>query len=111
MPILPGSLLSLPKNAMCDTEGHVTTPAVKNVVGECDSMGHESILMCQACYDKYRAEVAASATEEQHCDWCNAMKTDVKPYRDFEEGSYGPVYSVCRDCRVKHAKYIDENYA
>jgi hypothetical protein len=37
------------------------------------------------------------------CDWCKGSNLIVKPHRDFEEGSGGPIYDVCKACRVKEA--------
>ena len=94
---LPGSLHKVPTGMICDTEGHENVLAVKRIQGESDSLGAELIDMCQACYDKYLAEI--EEPEAKNCDWCNCLTMDIKPTRDPDEGSCGPVYYVCSGCR------------
>lgn len=42
------------------------------------------------------------------CDWCKGANLIVKPHRDFEEGNNGPVYDVCKACRVKESDSLSE---
>jgi hypothetical protein len=42
------------------------------------------------------------------CDWCKGTNLLVKPHRDFEEGSGGPLYDVCRACRIKESNDLSE---
>ena len=52
--------------------------------------------MCQDCWQAYKRHVP----EKAHCDYCN--KEDVlRPIRDYDEGSCGPVYYVCQECRTR----------
>jgi hypothetical protein len=57
---LPGNKLPVPPGATCDTEGHENIHASHRICGECDSMGAELIDMCQACYNKYLAEIVST---------------------------------------------------
>lgn len=41
------------------------------------------------------------------CDWCKGSNLIVKPHRDFEEGNNGPVYDVCKACRVQELERLD----
>lgn len=108
---LPGSVHSLPQGTICDD--HPERPAVKRVQGETDSFGSEQIDMCQECYDEYRNR---DTTEERTgcCDWCKSEATDLRPRRDFDEGSSGPVYQVCGACVRKEndraAAEIEEHH-
>lgn len=42
------------------------------------------------------------------CDWCKGSNLIVKPHRDFEEGNNGPIYDVCKACRVQELARLDE---
>ncbi len=99
---LPGSLHRPPKGMKCDdcSEAFATV----RVQGETDSFGCEMIDLCDACRAKdLGQEVAAEAIPEK-CDWCKSMTTDARPTRDWEEGSCGPVYRVCSDCRKRRTE-------
>ena len=97
---LPGKHLKVPDGMMCDE--HQDRPAVYRIVGESDSFGSELLDMCQECYDKMCGE--ADQFLQEYCEFCKQKKDDLRHYRDPEEGSCGPVYMVCFDCRVKHNK-------
>lgn len=99
MSILPGSLINVEIGAMCDTVGHENIPALKNVVGEVDSFGYENHHMCQECYDACLA--APDPMANGSCEWCKKESTNLAPTRDYDEGSSGPVYYVCQQCRIK----------
>jgi hypothetical protein len=66
--------------------------------------------MCDECYAAYKSEVAATAVERATgtCDWCKRPATDLRQKRDFEEGSYGRLYDVCRACVIAENKRLDE---
>lgn len=94
IPTLPGSRHAAQDGAMCDD--HPDRPAVRRVQGETDSFGSEMHDLCQECIDelaKHTAEARCGV-----CDWCKSEAKDLRPRRDFEEGSGGPVYQVCGAC-------------
>lgn len=95
---LPGARHSVPSGTMCDE--HPDRPATTCVQGETDSFGCELNDMCDECYAEYRKQMAETAAERAigTCDWCNQPATDLRPRRDFEEGSSGRVYDVCGAC-------------
>lgn len=95
---LPGRLLTLPKDAMCENEGHENVPATRCVQGETDSFGYESFCLCEPCYDKYRED--ADKPEDGYCEFHKGQGTDIRPFRDIDEGFSGPVYDVCQSCRI-----------
>lgn len=104
---LPGNRISVPPGATCDTEEHGNIPSTHRIVGECDVFGSEIIDMCEECYKKYLAEI--EEPEAKNCDWCNCLTTDIKPTRDPDEGSCGPVYYVCSGCRrAQNDRFIEE---
>jgi hypothetical protein len=110
---LPGRMLPLPQDAMCENEGHETVPAVHCIQGETDSFGHEEICFCQPCYDAYREEV--KKPKDGYCEWHKGEGTDITPYRDSDEGMNGPVYDVCAACRKRnqerlHQELDDDGY-
>lgn len=45
-----------------------------------------------------------NADTSGYCGWCRCLKLSLRPHRDFEEGSAGPVYYVCKDCLLKETK-------
>lgn len=103
---LPGRLLKLPKGAMCENEGHENVPATARVQGETDSFGYESMCFCAPCYEKFVEE--DSKPKDGFCEWGKHAGTNIRPYRDIDEGSCGPVYDTCEACRRKDAKRIRE---
>lgn len=96
---MPGSHHSLEPGSKCDS--HPERLAVARVQGETDSFGCEYLCMCQQCLVEYRAHQKAEYERAQHCDWCKQEKTGCHETRDYDEGSAGPLYMVCRDCRNK----------
>jgi len=91
---LPGARNTPPAGAMCDD--HEDRPAIKRVQGETDSFGCEYSDLCAECVaevDRYSA-LGRIGT----CDWCKQQADDLRPRRDYEEGSSGRVYDVCGDC-------------
>lgn len=105
---LPGSAHSVPEGTMCDD--HPDRPAYKRVQGETDSFGSEMIDWCEECYDNYRSG-QETADKSGHCDWCKQHKDIVRPHRDFEEGSRGPVYKVCSACIQAETVRLQEELA
>jgi len=104
---LPGSSHAVLGGAACDE--HPDRPAVKRIQGETDSFGAEYIDMCQECYDEFKRH----KDEARHgaCDWCKSHATDLRPRRDFEEGSCGPVYQVCGACVRRENERLEEELA
>ena len=102
---LPGAMFSSLVGVMCDD--HPDRASVKRVQGETDSFGAEYFDMCQECYDAFANR---DRTEERSgmCDWCKGAATDLRNMRDYEEGSYGPVYRVCGKCVSQQLANIRE---
>jgi hypothetical protein len=94
---MPGSRHTVPEGAKCDS--HPDRPAVERIQGETDSMGAELCDMCAECCAEYKKHAADGQCGG--CDWCNKEATDLRPFRDTDEGSSGPVYQVCGACRTK----------
>ena len=92
---LPGKRHELPKGAMCDE--HPNRKAVVRIQGETDSFGCEMYDLCQECFE---AERKAEA-DIGECDWCKAKDQPLRPRRDIDEGTHGPVYYVCATCAKK----------
>jgi len=103
---LPGFTQDAPKGEVCDD--HPGVAAVVRIQGETDSWGAEMHDLCQACADEMRAEIKVEREKERYCNWCKHKKSDVRPYRDTDEGFYGPVYQVCFDCRAQDRKRLRE---
>ena len=93
---LPGHVSRPPAGTTCDE--HQDRFAWKRVQGETDSMGCEQNDLCVECYDKMQEAQAAVNAVPGQCDWCSGMFAGLKPRRDWEEGSVGPVYMVCKSC-------------
>lgn len=97
---LPGDLCRLPAGTMCDE--HPDVLAVVRMTGECDSWGSEEIDLCQACVDHDKEMEEAEKLIPKHCEWCKTESLTVRPTRDWEEGTSGPVYDLCSPCRQKN---------
>jgi hypothetical protein len=95
---LPGSQHKVPEDVMCDN--HSKRVATHRVQGETDSFGCEMIDLCDKCYAKHRKAMVKYREEQAigTCDWCKNQATDLRTARDYEEGSCGPLYSVCGAC-------------
>lgn len=91
---LPGSSHQAPTGAMC--ADHPGAPAVARVQGETDSFGSEMHGMCAACLAEHRKH--ANDARCGTCDWCKSEATDLRPRRDYDEGTSGRVYDVCGAC-------------
>lgn len=105
MGILPGQTRPLSENQMCEV--HDDKPAVIELCTEADSFGAEWTPLCQSCIDEHNAEKHPDGVLRD-CDWCHATNVRIKPMRDYEEGSNGPVYDVCGPCRTRHNKRVQE---
>lgn len=102
---MPGALVSLPDNTMCDI--HSNRLAVARVQGETDSFGCEYNDCCQECLDEINryAKEGRSGT----CDWCHSYSSDLRDTRDYDEGFSGRIYQVCLPCRNDlHKSYEEE---
>lgn len=104
---LPGALHALPEGAKCDS--HPDRPAVARVQGETDSMGSEMNDLCADCLAGAREDAAEDRCGR--CDWCKTEATDLANARDYDEGTCGPVYSVCAKCREKQSASLEEELA
>lgn len=93
---LPGAAHDLPDGSMCDQ--HPDRPAVVRLQGETDSFGSELWDMCRECLDEHRKAMADPDARTGTCGWCKGHATDLRPARDYDEGSYGRVYDVCGAC-------------
>ncbi|NPT59051.1 hypothetical protein [Paraburkholderia elongata] len=105
---LPGAHHAVPDGVMCDD--HSDRPAMHRVQGETDSFGCELIDMCDECHAAYKREMAETAAERATgvCDWCGRQATDLRPRRDYEEGSYGRLYDVCGACIRRQNEEAEE---
>jgi hypothetical protein len=104
---LPGQHHTVPKGTMCDVCQE--RPAAVRVQGETDSFGAELNDFCEACYDRAKAE--DDALKCGSCEWCHKASNDLRPTRDYDEGSCGPVYRVCGACRLRQSQDAQEELA
>lgn len=91
--MLPGELMFLPPNTKCDN--HESEFAVVRIVGEVDSFGYEASDLCVACYEKAKNH----KPEPSACDLCGTT-ANLSSTRDPDEGTSGPVYYACAECRT-----------
>ena len=94
---MPGSRHVCPENSTCDDCG---APATVRMQGETDSFGSEMADLCQACYDKIQESCVDLENTPSYCEWCHTVAEGCKPFRDADEGSTGPIYTVCKTCRA-----------
>jgi hypothetical protein len=80
---------------MC--ENHDEVQASHRVQGETDSMGCEYHYFCASCADAARA--ADAEQKDGYCDLHNGEGSDIRNWRDYDEGMSGPIYRACRLCR------------
>ena len=92
---LPGSLHPVPKGVMCDK--HPERIAITRIQGETDSMGAEYIDCCELCAETTRTAAAMSAVDVE-CDGCHTPSSELKNYRDPDEGTTGRLYQLCPKC-------------
>lgn len=60
--------------------------------------------MCEECVARYREEMK-SDEPDGFCDWCREDRK-LRPTRDYEEGTCGPVYYVCEPCYSRQQKEL-----
>lgn len=96
---LPGAGHHLPDGTMCDF--HPDRPAVARIQGETDSFGAELNDMCEECLAEHRREMR-EGDHSGTCDWCKEHAPRLWNRRDIDEGSYGPVYRICKSCDDKY---------
>ena len=89
---LPGYTRKLTTPSTCERCG---AEASFRMQGETDSFGAEYIDLCESCLNKTREEM-----HSQPCECCGSTER-VRPWRDPEEGFYGPVYELCLPCRQR----------
>lgn len=96
---LPGYTRPACRGDVCD---ECDLPATAEIQGETDSFAAEFHTLCPIHFAQMKNRIAASRELETICDLCKKSKTHCTPWRDYDEGVNGPVYSVCVDC--KHQK-------
>lgn len=107
MPILPGSWLKCTsENEVCD---ECSRPAVEKMAGEVDSFGVEWQYYCTEHAEEQREKLEESPNTVDDCECCG-HHGEVFPYRDPDEGFYGPVYWYCNGCRQKFQKSDMDSY-
>lgn len=107
---LPGQTIGfVPDGRSCD---YCNKPAIHAVVGETDSFGSEIHHVCNEDYIEIQKSIQEEREKPKHCEICHSSHTDCQPFRDPSEGSCGPVYDACPDCRKRIIDYFigdDEN--
>lgn len=98
--LVSGQRISVSSGAKC--YNHRDTDAVIRIVGEISMGCAETYDYCKECHEQFKKEEQEVREAGETCDWCGKVKSDCKSHRDFEEGSNGPVYTVCLNCRLKH---------
>lgn len=101
---LPGDSRPAPAGVRCDY--HEGRQATHRVTGETDSFGSEEMDMCEECFLAFQKGQEEALAKASYCDWCGTEQVGCLEMRDFEEGTHGPVYSVCPACRKKKAEYL-----
>lgn len=106
---MPGSVSPVLEGEMCDE--HPDRPAVRRRQGETDSFGCEYFFVCQECDDALK--LALQTPVNGYCEWHTGEGEDIRPMRDYDEGSCGRLYNTCRACRDKvhlaALKELEEN--
>lgn len=97
---LPGHVRELRPEDQCPCQyDECKAHATHEFLVEADSMGEEWLPLCETHVEQFRIDAAQDCIAS--CDWCKAENVVVAPFRDFEEGTHGPVYDVCEVCRGK----------
>lgn len=97
---LPGSIHPVTPGTPCEDCDNGTLADVL-LQGETDSMGAEYHPLCNKCRLQ---RVRESSSHISKCDRCGKER-ETRPWRDWEEGSSGPVYYICMECRHKANEY------
>lgn len=105
---LPGSAHAVPGGSKCDN--HPDRPATHRRQGETDSFGCEVYDFCAECNEDYNRELREAREATEPCDWCGEEKSGLLPARDYDEGMAGPVYMVCRECRLRQNEAAQAEY-
>ena len=97
---LPGHVRELRPEDQCPCQyDECKAHATHEFCTEADSFGAEWLPLCETHIEQFRIDAAQDCIAS--CDWCKAENVVVAPFRDFEEGTHGPVYDVCEVCRGK----------
>jgi len=104
---MPGDVRSIREADVCPCQyDECSASASQEYCTEVDSMGAEWLPLCDDHIEQFKEDVAnANALEDNECEWCHATDVHTAPFRDWQEGSQGPLYEVCDKCR---GKSIDE---
>lgn len=99
---LPGHIWPAEPTDVCAK--HSNRRAVKRIQTETDSMGFETVEVCQECLDAHKASERKQRTNPDPaqfmtCESCGTRDKTVRGTRDPEEGFSGPVYQWCSGCR------------
>ena len=89
-----------------DGKNPCTCLATVQIQGETDSFGYEVVDLCEEHLAQDREKEQKKRSKPQSCDWCKKAKTGVRAHRDWTEGSHGPVYQVCTNCRLAESAEI-----
>jgi protein-arginine kinase activator protein McsA len=106
----------IPPGELCD-DCHVN-PATHRTLAASDSFGSEYADLCDSCAQRERQRREEERARGGNCDWCGKHSTDLRTTRDYDEGSAGPTYEVCKACYDRQqaalqrelARYGDECY-
>lgn len=82
-------------------------PATYKMQGETDSFGAEYFYYCDEHLEKALDDLNKADTSGC-CEWCHKHSEKLRPMRDIDEGSNGPVYNVCSACIKRQNDQIDE---
>lgn len=99
---LPGTHHAVPEGMVCDE--HPDRPAIRRIQGETDSFGSEMHDLCEECY-KAHTDALSAPDSEDNMDYCQKPpgcggRARLFAYRDWEEGSCGPIYHICGPCKA-----------
>ena len=103
---LPGSISMLKDSDKNTCDDHPERHAVARLCTESDSFGDEYSFMCKECYEEYKKDADEDIIDT--CEWCKTENVAVRPIRDIDEGSHGPVYYVCSKCAQDYRKRMEE---
>ncbi len=104
--VKPGAEFKPLNNEMCHQ--HLDRKAIAIRQGATDSFGCEHDGLCLQCYEEWQVE--RTKPKSGWCDLHHGQGSDIKPYRDPDEGNQGPVYQACGECRKANMQYHSEEY-
>lgn len=112
-----GLRVPVPENTTCANHpeleavrGYVTsvTSTVNDTCAEHTYLCEECAVLHQIILDSaVAAEIESNEENIGDCEWCKAANVPVYDTRDYEEGSSGCVYDVCRNCINEQNKAIE----